>query len=265
MARERRQELPPVCLTVAGLDPSGGAGIVADIKTFTRFGCFATAVVASVTYQNTQAVFGAIHQTGVSVKRQLDPIFDDYTVAAAKTGMLPTRSVIDRVAAVFAERRLEHYVLDPVVRSTSGYDLIDEAALRAVIDKLFPLAEIVTPNIPEAERITGRTIRNERDIVAAGRQMLALGAKSVLIKGGHLTGDVARDHLFTQDGYETFDSPRIDTLSTHGTGCILAAAITANLALGKPPVEAVRIAKTVVYEAILTAPGLGRGNSPINI
>ncbi len=257
--------LPPVCLTVAGLDPSGGAGIVADIKTFTRFGCFATAVVASVTFQNTQAVFGAVHQSGTSVKRQLDPIFDDYSVAAAKTGMLPTRSVIDRVASVFKDRELRNYVLDPVVRSTSGYDLIDDTALKAMVKRLFPLATVVTPNIPEAERITGMRIRNEKNVIAAGKRMLGLGATAVLIKGGHLGGDVARDHLFTADGHETFDSERIETKSTHGTGCILAAAITANLALGKNLSEAVRIAKDTVHDAIRSAPGLGKGNSPINI
>lgn len=268
---------PPVCLTVAGLDPSGGAGIIADIKTFSAFGCFGAAAVASVTFQNTTGVFGAIHQTADSVRRQIEPVLDDYEVAAAKTGMLPTREIIETIAAIMRERSLANLVVDPVVRSTSGFDLIDDAAIEALIEQLFPLATVITPNLPEAERIARMKIRNEADVEKAAAIILNLGAQSVLIKGGHLLraesgvrsaeteGGKAVDYLFYGDVLEIFEAEFLETTATHGTGCTLAAAITANLALGKTLVEAVRIAKEFVNSAIRTAPGLGEGNSPINI
>lgn len=252
-------------MTIAGLDPSGGAGIVADIKAFTAFKCFAAAAVTSVTFQNTQGVFGARHLSAETVLRQVDPVFDDYEVAAVKTGMLPTKSVIESIAKVLHDRKSCHFVLDPVVRSTSGFDLIDDAALKSMMNDLFKLATVITPNIPEAERITGIKIRTAVDFEKAARIMIDLGPRFVLIKGGHLDGEIARDYLFDGRGVETFESDRIETTSTHGTGCILAASITANLALGKSVRNAVKIAKDFVHEAIRTSPGLGKGNSPINI
>lgn len=259
------REKPPVCLTIAGLDPSGGAGVIADVKAFAAFGCFATAAVSSVTVQNTQGVFGAVHQSAESVRKQVEPVFDDFDIAAVKTGMLPTRSIIEMVARIFRTRRPLNVIVDPVVRSTSGFDLIDDAALQALIDKLFPLAAIVTPNIPEAERITQLDIRSEDDIRLAARHIKSMGPEYVLIKGGHLKGDIARDYLFDGGGFEIFEAARIETTSTHGTGCILAASITANLAQGRSVSDSLRAAKTFVHEAIRTSPGLGRGNSPINI
>lgn len=265
----------PICLTIAGLDPSGGAGIIADIKTFSAFGCFATAAVASVTFQNTTGVFGAVHQTADSVRRQIDPVFDDYEVAAVKTGMLPTREIIETVAEILKERGVQHLVIDPVVRSTSGFDLIDDAALDAVIEKLFPLATVITPNIPEAERIAKMSIRSFEDIKAAAKIMQQLGSKNVLIKGGHAMsaeGEVlsaesrkATDYLFAGELSGSFDADFIDTTATHGTGCTLAAAIAANLGLGFDLSESVRISKEFVTEAIRTAPMIGKGNSPINV
>lgn len=257
---------PPVCLTIAGLDPSGGAGIIADIKTFSAFGCFAAAAVASVTFQNTVGVFGAVHQSADAVRRQVEPIFDDYDVAAVKTGMLPTREIIEAVADLMKEREVSKLVVDPVVRSTSGFDLIDDAALEALIEKLFPLATVITPNIPEAERISRMSIESEDDIYAAAARMRELGAANVLQKGGHFVRDgKARDFLFEGGRTHTFEAEFIETTATHGTGCTLAAAITANLALGHDLTGSVRIAKEFVTEAIRTAPGLGKGNSPINI
>ncbi|CAN5233863.1 bifunctional hydroxymethylpyrimidine kinase/phosphomethylpyrimidine kinase [soil metagenome] len=260
----------PVCLTIAGLDPSGGAGIVADIKTFTAHGCFAAAVVSSVTFQNTTDVFGSVHQTADSVRRQADPVFDDYDIAAAKTGMLPTREIIEEAAAIFLERGTRKLVVDPVVRSTSGFDLIDDAALTALIEMLFPLALVITPNIPEAERIAGITIKSRDDITLAARKMQELGARNVLIKGGHFIDDnesprAAIDHLFVGDEVILFENEYIDTKATHGTGCTLAAAITANLAHGLELSEAVRRAKDFVTDAIRNATRLGKGHSPLNI
>lgn len=264
---------PPVCLTIAGLDPSGGAGIIADIKTFSAHGCFAAAVVASVTYQNTVGVFGSVHQTAESVRFQAEPVFDDYDIAAAKTGMLPTREIIEEVADIFAERGTHNLVVDPVVRSTSGFDLIDDAALSALVENLFPLALIVTPNIPEAERISGISIAAHADIARSARIMIELGARAVLIKGGHLitadatlSGRKANDYLFTANGeQQAFEAEFIDTTATHGTGCTLAAAITANLALGRSLEDSIKNAKDFVTNAIRSSPMLGKGHSPLNI
>lgn len=260
---------PSVCLTIAGLDPSGGAGVIADIKTFSAFGCFAAAAVTSITFQNTTGVFGAENQSAETLRRQVEPIIEDYTIAALKTGMLPTREVIEETARLVQRMGSARLVVDPVVRSTSGFDLIDDAALRALIGVLFPLADVITPNRLEAERIAQMSIRDAADISAAARAMQSMGAKNVLIKGGHPAenagGGRAIDHLFAGDDVHTFEADMIETTATHGTGCTLAAAITANLALGHDLVQAVRIAKDFVTEAIRTAPMLGRGHSPINI
>ena len=260
---------PQICLTIAGLDPSGGAGIIADIKTFAAFGCFPAAAVASVTFQNTTGVFGAVHQTSDSVRKQIEPVLDDYAVAAVKTGMLPTREIIETVAAIIEDRKLKNIVVDPVVRSTSGFNLIDDAALAALIEKLFPLADLVTPNIPEAERIAKMKIASPADIERAAAVMRSMGARNVLIKGGHIKAKgkskKAKDYLFIGEDLRIFEAEFIETSATHGTGCTLAAAIAANLALGKSLAEAVKIAKDFVTEAIRTAPNIGKGNSPINI
>lgn len=258
----------PICLTIAGLDPSGGAGIIADIKTFSVFGCFATAAIASVTFQNTTGVFGAVHQTADSVRRQIEAVFDDFEVASVKTGMLPTREIIETVAEILAERGVQRLVVDPVVRSTSGFDLIDDAALQAVIERLFPLATVITPNIPEAERIAKMSIGSFDDIKTAATIMQELGANNLLIKGGHgmaAESGNAIDYLFTNDSFESFEADFIATTATHGTGCTLAAAIAANLGLGLDLSESIRVSKGFVTEAIRTAPMIGKGNSPINV
>jgi hydroxymethylpyrimidine kinase/phosphomethylpyrimidine kinase len=263
----------PVCLTIAGLDPSGGAGVVADIKTFSAFGCFATAAITSVTFQNTAGVFGAVHQSADSVRQQVQPVIDDFGIHALKTGMLPTAEIIEEVASLIRGNKLKNLVVDPVVRSTSGFDLIDDAALRSLIKNLFPLADVITPNIPEAERISGVAIESESDIVDSASVMREMGARNVLIKGGHLlseppvvTGELnATDYLFLGPDLHKIEGPYHDTTATHGTGCVLSAAIASNLALGKPLLDAVRAAKAFVNEAIRTAPNIGSGHSPINI
>lgn len=266
-----------VCLTIAGLDPSGGAGVIADIKTFTAFGCFAAASVTSITYQNTTGVYGAEAQSAETVVSQISPIFDDYSVAAVKSGMLPTIDVIEAVAEFISKNNVEHFVVDPVVRSTSGFDLIDNAALWSLIERLFPLATIITPNIPEAERISGVAIESYEDVVAAAEIMRKLGAKNVLIKGGHQierernterseSGDkLAVDYLLSNEGMIEFSAPFIETRGTHGTGCVLSAAITANLAIGKSLIDAIDAAKTYVSNAIAAPNYLGRGFHPVNI
>lgn len=258
----------PVCLSVAGLDPSGGAGIAADIKTFSAFGCYAAAAVTSVTFQNTTGVFGAEHQSAASVRKQLEPVFDDFSVAALKTGMLPTEEIIKEVASIIEERGARNIVVDPVVRSTSGFDLIGNAALRSLIEELFPLADIVTPNLQEAERISGVQITNEAGCFEAAQIMLGFGAGSVLLKGGHTLSRKAQglavDRYYDESSEKHFEKEYIDTNSTHGTGCTLSAAIAANLAIGLPLTEAIGVSKEYVTEAIRTAEGIGKGNSPVN-
>lgn len=264
-----------IALTIAGVDPSGGAGTIADIKTFAAFGVFPTAAIASITFQNTQGVYGAENQTAASIRSQVIPILDDYEVGSVKTGMLPTREIIEEVAAIISERKLRNIVVDPVVRSTSGFDLIDDAALVALVEKLFPLSDLITPNIPEAERISKLTIKTENDVFDAAAKMLEMGARNVLIKGGHLgnaeggmrnaESRKAKDFLFLGPELEIFEGEYWETTATHGTGCTLSSAIAANLALGKELIESVQIAKRFVNEAIRTAPMIGHGHSPINI
>jgi len=171
-----------VALTIAGFDPSGGAGIIADVKTFAAFGCFATAAITSLTFQNTTGVFGAAHQTAAAVRAQILPIVEDFEVAGVKTGMLPTGEVIAEVARLFRETKLPPPIVDPVVRSTSGFDLIDNEALDALKTELMPLARVVTPNIAEAERITGLRIVDEEGMRRAARVMREMGARAVLVK-----------------------------------------------------------------------------------
>jgi hydroxymethylpyrimidine kinase/phosphomethylpyrimidine kinase len=267
---------PPVALTIAGFDPSGGAGIVADIKTFTAFDCFAVAAVTSLTFQNTTGVFGAAHQTAGTVRAQVMPITQDFSVVCAKTGMLPTREVIAEVARLFLETELPAPVVDPVIRSTSGYDLIDDDALSALVKKLMPLARVVTPNIPEAERITGLVIEDEEGMRRAASVMREMGARAVLVKGGHLKEKAEGGRRKTEKGWSALDilddegrvtlfqGEWIETTSTHGTGCTLSAAIAACLGRGLSLEQAVETAKRFVTNAIRHAPGIGHGHGPIN-
>jgi hydroxymethylpyrimidine/phosphomethylpyrimidine kinase len=273
---EIRNPKSKICLTVAGLDPSGGAGIIADTKTFSAFGCFAAAAVTSITFQNTLGVFGAVNQTAETVRRQIEPIIEDFEIDALKTGMLPTREIIEEVARIVRKNDLKNFVVDPVVRSTSGFNLIDDEALSALVERLFPLADIITPNIPEAERITRMKIENAEDIKKAAKIMQTFGAKNVLIKGGHLfevksekqkaksENKIAKDFLFFGSELRIFEAEFIETTATHGTGCTLSAAIAANLGKGKSLFQAVENSKKFVTEAIRTAPDLGHGQSPIN-
>ena len=236
---------------------------MADIKTFTAFGCFATAAVTSLTFQNTVGVFGAVHQTPETVRAQVMPVIEDFQIDCAKTGMLPSREIIEEVARLFRETKLPAPVVDPVVRSTSGYDLIDDEALASLVKELLPLARVVTPNIPEAERITGLKITGEEGMRRAARAMREMGARAVLVKGGHLEKE-AVDLLDDGGQLQSFRAERIETTSTHGTGCTLSAAIAACLGHGQSLEAAVQSAKRFVTDAILHAPGIGHGHGPVN-
>jgi len=258
-------------LTIAGHDPSGGAGVAADLKTFAAFGCYGTAAITSLTFQNTVAVHGAAHSSAEVLEGQLRPLLDDFTPAAVKTGMIPTPETIRVTASTIARRELRQVVVDPVIRSTSGFDLIDDEAVGELIAHLLPLATLITPNLAEAERLTGERVRTlaERKRAAAQIHQLArqgaIGSPgpAVLLKGGHLLDD-ASDLLFDGRSWILFPGERIETRHTHGTGCTLSAAIAALLGIGQSLPEAIANAKDYVTEAIRTAPGLGHGAGPLN-
>lgn len=255
-----------VCLTIAGLDPSGGAGVIADLKTFTAFGCYGAAAVSSITFQNTQEVYGSVSQTAETVRGQLEPVFMDLPVAAVKTGMLPTADVIEETARILKAADIDRLVVDPVVRSTSGYDLIDDVALRSLVENLFPIALIITPNIPEAERIAEMKITGLDDIRMAAEKMRLLGARNVLIKGGHaeFAPGTSDDHLLLNGEMHILEGEYVDSRATHGTGCTLAAAIAAGLALDAGLHSSVIAAKRFVEKGIRTSPMLGRGHPSLN-
>ena len=249
-------------LTIAGFDPSGGAGILADIKTISRFDCYGVAVITSVTFQNTMGVFGANHQTADSITRQLRAILDDFDLAAVKIGMLPTREAVQAVAEAFSSRST-HLVVDPVITSSSGFHLIDDAACSSIVEHLFPIATVVTPNIKEAEKITGTRVRDRQQMEQAARQIQALGAHSVLVTGGDLEQDQAFDLLLDHELVE-YSAPRVEGKDTHGTGCAFSSALACLLASGHSLRESVPIAKQYVVDAIKGAPGLGHGRGPMD-
>ena len=254
----------PVVLTIAGLDPSGGAGIVADIKTIAALGCFPAAALTSITFQNTTGVFGAEHQTAATLRSQVQPIVQDLTVAAAKTGMLPTAEIVAEVARLFAEENLPAPVVDPVVVATSGDVLIDEEAFHILKTKLFPLARVVTPNIPEAEKITGFSIETESDMRRAAEAIHLLGARAVLVKGGHRNvSGLALDILLSEGVLTEFRSEYLDVGDVHGSGCTLSAAIAARLGKGMTLEAAIGAAKKYVTDAIRSAARIGHGARPI--
>jgi hydroxymethylpyrimidine kinase/phosphomethylpyrimidine kinase len=256
---------PRIALTIAGVDPSGGAGILADVRTFVAFGCFPTAVITSLTFQNTTGVTGALHQSADTVRKQTLPLVRDFEIAAAKTGMLPTSEVISEVARLFREENLPAPVVDPVMQATSGDSLIDDEAVTTLIHELFPIARLITPNIPEAERLTGLRIRDEKEMAAAASAIRKLGARAVLVKGGHLMGNSSEAIDVLDDAGEVFllREEMIPAPAIHGSGCTLSAAIAAGLANGLDLEWAVREAKSYLTSLIRSAPELGHGAVPL--
>lgn len=257
-----------VVLSIAGFDPSGGAGVLADIKTFSAFGCFGTAAITSLTSQNTMAVYGAVHQSAETLRAQIEPVVSDFQIAAVKTGMLPTRETIEVTAEMIEHCRLPNVVVDPVIRSTSGFDLIDESAMKFLIERLLPLARVITPNMAEAERLTGFEVSDLDGMKRAAERIYELAKpkirnRSVLVKGGHLP-DEATDVLFDGERFQLFRAPKIATRNTHGTGCTLSSAIAALLANGCEVAEAIAQAKRYLEAALQSAPNLGHGAGPLN-
>jgi len=250
-------------LIVAGSDSGGGAGLQADIKTCTALGGYAMTAVTAVTVQNTLGV-SDIHEVPVDViASQVRAVLDDIGADSVKTGMLHSAGIIEKVALELAATDAP-LVLDPVMVAKGGAQLLEDTAVGALKRELIPRAALVTPNVPEAEALTGITIENTDDQIKAGEALLSLGAGAALVKGGHIEGDQITDVLVTADGSKLLCSPRINTNHTHGTGCTLASAIATHLAQGRPLSEAVVRARDYVYQAIQTAPGFGTGHGPLN-
>jgi hydroxymethylpyrimidine/phosphomethylpyrimidine kinase len=249
-------------LTIAGSDPSGGAGIQADLKTFHQFGVYGEAVITLLTVQNTVRVSRVEVVSEDLVLQQLAAVLEDIPPAAAKTGALGSAAMVRAIARAAAAFDFP-LVVDPVMVSKHGLSLLPEDAVSAIRELLLPRAALITPNVPEAEALTGIPIRTIDDMRRAGCRLHEMGARAVLVKGGHLQGD-ATDVLFDGATWHEFTGARVETPHTHGTGCTYSAAITAGLAAGVPLADAVRRAKRFIDQAIRTNPGLGSGSGPVN-
>ena len=250
-------------LSIAGSDCSGGAGIQADIKTMTANGVYAMSVITALTAQNTTGVSGIAETEPEFVKQQMDMIFPDIFPDAVKIGMVPNAAQIGVIAERLVHYRAEHIVVDPVMVATSGAKLMRTDAVEALAEKLLPLAKVATPNIPEAEVLSGMRISDRADMEKAAGRIVSVCGCAVLIKGGHAVAD-ADDLLCDGKTFQWFYGERIDSPDTHGTGCTLSSAIAANLAKGYPLPEAIRRAKEYLSEALKAAPGLGAGAGPMN-
>lgn len=251
-------------LTIAGSDPSGGAGIQADLKTFTVLRVYGMSAITALTAQNTVGVSSVQPVAADFVRRQIDAVAGDIGVDAAKTGMLPTRDVVRAVAEAIRAHRIERLVIDPVMTAGTGAALLDAEARAALRDDLLPLAALVTPNVPEAEALTGITVTATADQREAARRLVAAGARAALLKGGHLSGEESVDVLYDGRAWREFRAARLPRANPHGTGCVLSAAITAHLAQGRALVEAIERGKRFVTTAIRARLALGAGNGSAN-
>lgn len=257
----------PRVLSIAGSDSGGGAGIQADLKTFAALGCYGMTAITALTAQNTRGV-RAIHGVPPPMLRdQIDAVIEDIGADAVKIGMLHAPDIVQTVAEAIDRHALQNVVLDPVMVATSGAVLIDNPAIAVLVRELFPRALVVTPNLDEASLLVGRPLNNEQDMQLAALELLATGARAVLLKGGHLPGDVVSDLLATRAGeLHWMRGPRIASPNTHGTGCTLSSAIAAHMALGRPLQEAVQLARTYVREALEAGASVrtGAGGGPLN-
>lgn len=254
-------------LTIAGFDPSGGAGVLADCKTFAAFGCFGVAAITSLTAQNTLGVYATFHQTADILRAQIIPLLEDFNIAAVKVGMLPKVELMEVVLEVLSDQPRKNIVVDPVLRSSSGASLIEAEAQQYYIEKILPQADLVTPNLLEVETLRGKhpaTI-SEMEVAAQelSKQLSQFKTVAVLVKGGHLANE-ATDVLFDGEALHNLSATKLLSRHTHGTGCTLSSAIAACLAGGFEMTEAVKRAKEFVTQAIQHAPGLGKGAGPMN-
>jgi len=259
-------------LTIAGSDPSGGAGIQADVKTFAAFGVYGASAVTAVTVQSTKGVDGIAPLSADLVTAQIEAVASDLQIAATKVGMLATSAIVEAVAAAIEELDLPLVVVDPVLVSTSGARLLDDDGVAALCRGLMPLARVVTPNLPEAEALSGIRIFSPEDARKAARRIQDMGAAAVIITGGHGLeanagrnpgGDVV-DLLLDGDTFAEFRTARVDSAHTHGTGCTFASAVAAGLALGRSLQDAAARAQQYVAGAIAHAPGIGHGRGPLD-
>jgi len=250
-------------LSIAGSDCSGGAGIQADLKTFSAHGVFGMTVVTSVVAENTFRVVEFQDIRPDMIEKQIDAVFEDIPPHAVKVGMLSCRETMAAVAGRLKTLKPKNLVVDPVMYAKNGCALMDPSAITALISEIVPLADVITPNIPEAEKMAEMAIKTQNDMRDAARRIHAMGCRIVVLKGGHSSGD-AIDILFDGEEFFEYPAPRIHTKHTHGTGCTFSSAIAANLALGLSVNKAVELAKTYISTAIANTPELGKGNGPIH-
>ena len=257
---------PPLrsALTIAGSDSGGGAGIQADLKTFAALGVYGTSAITAVTAQNTVGVTAVYALAADMVTAQLEAVAADIEVRATKTGMLATAAIVEAVAAAVESLQLPLLVVDPVMLAKSGHQLVDPDAVQAIKTELLPQALVVTPNLPEAEALSGRRISSLDEARDAARAIRELGPSAVIVKGGHASGPDVVDVLFDGKEFFEFRTPRIDTRHTHGTGCTFASAIAAHLALGDTLVDATARAQTFVAGAIRHGLAIGHGRGPLD-
>jgi len=253
----------PVALTIAGSDSGGGAGIQADLKTFAVLGVHGTSAITAITAQNTTGVTDILELPTSLIREQIAVVVDDIGVHAAKTGMLSSAAIIATVADAVERYGIGNLVVDPVMVAKGGAKLLRDDAVTAMRDLLMPLAAVVTPNLPEAQVLLGREITTLDERRRAARDLVAMGARSAVVKGGHAEGDVV-DVFFDGKQLIELSAERIETPNTHGSGCVFSAAITAGIALGMEPLEAVRRAKTFITQAIASSIEIGHGHGPVN-
>ena len=253
---------PPILLTIAGFDPSCGAGTGADLKTFAAHGCYGVAAITSLTVQNTQGVSSVHNTPSAELRAQLEALANDCEIAAVKIGMLGNRSNAAVVAEFLDGHKFTHVVHDPVMKSSSGTELLDAAGIKFVATGLLNRSTVITPNIPEAEALTGLTIKDVADMEAAARKLVEMGAHAVIVKGGHM--ERAIDVLFDGSEIIQLGGDKVKTENTHGTGCTFASALTAQLASGRSLFEAATLAKAYVTKAIEKGYPIGKGRIPLD-
>ena len=267
MANQSFEFQYPRVLSIAGSDSCGGAGIQADLKTFSALGCYGMTAITALTAQNTAGV-RAIHAVPPAMlSQQIDAVLEDIGTDAVKIGMLHSAEIVHEVAAAIDRHVLKKVVLDPVMVATSGAVLIDNPAIAALVQELFKRVDLVTPNLDEAALLVGRALHSEAEMASAARELLGQGARAVLLKGGHLPGDTVSDLLITHDGLQHWmRAPRIRSSNTHGTGCTLSSAIAAQLALGCSLLEAVEASRAYVRDALQAGAAVqtGQGSGPLN-
>ncbi|HEV1993126.1 MAG TPA: bifunctional hydroxymethylpyrimidine kinase/phosphomethylpyrimidine kinase [Candidatus Acidoferrum sp.] len=256
------QSAPPILLTIAGFDPSCGAGTAADLKTFAAHGCYGVAAITSLTVQNTQGVETVHNTPSAELRAQLEVLAKDCEIAAVKIGMLGNRGNAVVVAEFLDAHKFAHVVHDPVMKSSSGAELLDAGGINFVAAELLKRASVITPNVPEAEVLTGLTIKDVADMEAAARKLVELGARAVIVKGGHM--ERAVDILFDGTEMVQLGGDRVKTDNTHGTGCTFASALTAQLAAGRGLLEAATLAKAYVTKAIENGYAIGKGRVPLD-